>query len=163
MRVRGSCAGRSPTRRNGPAAPTSRWIRGSRAPGVAARAMRCAKASRRRTATGAARPAVPITTATSTRREISSRKVCAYPPHNGRRDPVRQCAWRVTRPGCSRFDPGVVRYPMKREQTLRGQGGMQPPKPREEPTPHQQGGSDFPVTGYGQACDRIGNWIRVRS
>ena len=122
-RLGASCAGRSPTRRSGRAAPTSRSIRGSRAPDAAARVMRRAKGSRWRTAAGGARPVVSNTTATSTRREISSRKACACSPHNGRRDPVGQCAWRVTPPGCSRLDPGVVRYPMKRERTPRGQGG----------------------------------------
>ena len=60
---------------------------------------------------------------------------CGCSQDNGRRGPVGQCAWRVIPLDRPRLDPGVVRYPMKRERTPRGRGSMEPHKPREGPTP----------------------------
>ncbi|MCY3771742.1 MAG: helix-turn-helix domain-containing protein [Gemmatimonadetes bacterium] len=118
----------------------ARWV-WNRALGCRTKAYRrrgesvtCVDSSRLWSGAGGAKRAAPNTIATSTRLAISSREACACSADNGQRRPVGQCAWRVTPPGCSRFGPGVVRYPMNRERTPGRRGGMQPPKPREGPT-----------------------------
>ena len=67
------------------------------------------------------------------------------PADNGRRNAVGQCAWRVMPAGCSRLDPGVLRYPVKRERTPRRRGRRQPPKPLEGPAQEPNSGATLTV------------------
>ncbi|MCY3730495.1 MAG: HigA family addiction module antitoxin [Rhodospirillaceae bacterium] len=89
----------------------------------------------------------PETAPGSSRRSVSWQRDCRDAnaarnleqrgPITGQRSagPGRSTRRRVAPPDCSRLGPGVARYPTKRERTPRRRGGMQPPKPREGPTP----------------------------